>query len=208
MLQLIKISPVGLGRFCVYFSVLISGAIISPALWAGKLDLSVSDDAAQIKFESAFDITDIYFSGGLSSFDNEENIVDVDGTSGFVGLALTEAIDGKSRVGLGVRLNKFSIDVNTPGDIDIEGGALGIGGFAHLYLPSNEKLRFRAEAYYAPDAITYDDVTKFSEFSIQFEYNVIQNAVVTLGFRDVSVEVIDEDLDIEDDVFFGIRIEF
>ena len=208
MLKLIKILPVGLGRFCIYFSVLISGAIISPALWAGTMDLSVSDVAAQIKFESAFDITDIYFSVGLSSFDNEENNADVDGTSGFVGLALTEATDGKSRVGLGVRLNKFSIDVNTLGSVDVEGGALAIGGFAHLFLPSNEKLRLRAEAYYAPDAISYDDVTKFSEFSIQFEYNLIQNAVVALGFRDVSVEIFDEDLDIEENAFLGIRIEF
>lgn len=180
----------------------------STGVWAGALDLSVSDEAAQIEYESAYDITDFYYSLGFLSFDTDNDGVNVEGTAWFIGFTLTEAVSAQSRVGLGAKIQQLSIDALV-GD-DLKGGALILGGYAHLFLPANEKLRFRAEAYFGPDAIAYDDISEYSEYSIQFEYNIIQNAVVILGYRQASVEVemLEEDFDLDDNGFFGIRLEF
>ncbi len=189
---------------CLFLGMLVSSAGIS----AGALDLSVSDEAAQIEYESAYDITDFYYSLGFLSFDTDNDGVNVEGTAWFIGFTLTEAASAQSRVGLGARIQQLSIDALVGDDLD--GGALTLGGYAHLFLPANEKFRFRAEAYFGPDAIAYDDISEYSEYSMQFEYNIIQNAVVILGYRQASVEieVLEEDFDLDDNGFFGMRLEF
>lgn len=181
---------------------------ISSPLWAASLDLSVSDDAAQIKYESPYDITSTYYSIGLSNYNSEENGVDVDATSGFIGFAVTEKTNENTRLGLGARFYHLSVDVDNPLVDDLDGGALTIGGFVHLFFPDNERVRFRADAYFGPGVLAYSDLDEYAEFSFQLEYKAIQNAVLMLGYREVSVEVIDVDFDLEDDIFFGISLEF
>lgn len=179
-------------------------------LWASALDLTVSDEAGQIKYESAYDITNFYYSLGVLSFDSDadKTTASADGKAWYIGFALTEAVSGQSRVGLGVKINQVSIDVDSVLVNDFDGGALAIGGYAHLFLPANEKIRMRAEAYFGSDAIAYDDISEYSEFGIQFEYNIIQNAVVMLGYRQISVEIFEQDFDLDDDAYFGVRLEF
>lgn len=104
--------------------------------------------------------------------------------------------------GLGARLQYL----NGEGD---DGGALALGGQVRVKLPQATRVRFNAYGYFSPDASTFGDFDKFLEYSVSVGYEILRDAELYLGYRNIEVGLENRhDLDVEDSLHVGIRLDF
>lgn len=104
--------------------------------------------------------------------------------------------------GLGARLQYLD------GDGD-QGGGLVLGGQVRVKLPQATRVRFNAYGYYGPDASVFGDLDKYTELSASVGYEILRDAELYLGYRYIEVGL-DEgpDVDVEDGLHIGIRLDF
>ncbi|MGQ0618797.1 MAG: YfaZ family outer membrane protein [Panacagrimonas sp.] len=125
--------------------------------------------------------------------------------SGHAGLLLTGdagATGANVTAGLGARLQYLD------GEGD-SGGGLALGGQVRVKLPQATRVRFNAYAYYGPDASIFGDFDSFLEFSGSVGYEILRDAEFYVGYRVIEVGL-DEgpDVDVEDGIHVGIRLDF
>ena len=87
------------------------------------------------------------------------------------------------QAGLGLRLLHVNPDVSSA-----SGTALALGGFVRYVLPNANRFNIGAHGYYAPDVITFSDLSEFYEIGARVGYNVLRDADVYLGVRTVKAE--------------------
>ncbi|MEM8816772.1 MAG: YfaZ family outer membrane protein [Pseudomonadota bacterium] len=85
--------------------------------------------------------------------------------------------------GLGLRLVYTETD---PSGFD--GTALALGGFARYTLPNADRFNIGGSLYYAPDVVAFGDQTEYYEISVRVGYNVLRDADVYIGFREIKAE--------------------
>ena len=170
------------------------------ALSGGTIDASLSNDSARLEFDAARVGSNLHISiGGLHHQDN--------GELGFLGLHVVDA--GRQAknlyIGIGGKIYGYSSD-----ELDDNGGALGVGGFARYALPGLKGFGVGGHFYYAPDVIAFGDTESLRELDLRIEYQLIPSARAYLGVRDVVVEVEgrDSNFTIDDGVKIGIRLDF
>lgn len=66
--------------------------------------------------------------------------------------------------------------------------AIALGGFVHYKLPRDDRVGFGGHIYYAPSIITFSALERFMEFGIRASYQVLPNATLFLGFRQIKVD--------------------
>lgn len=147
------------------------------------LDLNLSGDAIRADFAS--DIGIIPGSNAINSIgaiysddDNQERF-----TQFHTGLLVTGDAGARNalvQVGLGVR--GVFLDV---GSLDTNGGAIALGGQVDARLPQYNRIGMAAYAYYAPDVSAFGDVDKYLEYAANINYELIRNAFVYVGARQV-----------------------
>ena len=87
------------------------------------------------------------------------------------------------QAGLGVRLVYTSTDPS-----DFSGGSIALGGFAKYTFPGANRFSIRGNAYYSPDVVSFGDQEEYYEFGVRAAYNVIRDADVYVGFREVKAK--------------------
>ncbi|HET9679110.1 MAG TPA: YfaZ family outer membrane protein, partial [Gammaproteobacteria bacterium] len=90
------------------------------------------------------------------------------------------------KVGIGAKL--FFIDATVA-----DGGALAVGGHARYTLPAFNRFAIAGQVYYAPDVTTFGDTTKYMQFGVRMEYEILRQANVFLGYRRARAEFDFED---------------
>ena len=70
---------------------------------------------------------------------------------------------------------------------DAKGTALALGGFLNYEIPTVPNLSVRADAYYAPDVLSFDEIQRYSDLSARVQYRIIEQAWVYLGYRRADV---------------------
>ena len=161
-------------------------AMLAPGLVFAEqsLDLNLSGDAIRGEFSSDTGLLPnsngkLSFGGLYSDDDN------ADFTMGHLGLLVTGDAGARNALvnaGLGVRL--VGLDVNGG---DANGGAVALGGAVDARLPAFNRIGLGAYLYYAPDVSAFGDIDKFLEYAANINYELIRNAYVYVGARQVRL---------------------
>lgn len=95
-------------------------------------------------------------------------------------------------------------------DDDLDGGGVGIGGFATVNIPTVPGLSFGGSAHYAPSILSFGDSDNVTDLEARVSYRVIRNADVYAGYRYVNTDLDDShsDVDLDEGVLVGMKIFF
>lgn len=126
--------------------------------------------------------------------------------AGHLGLMLTGDAGAQSanvKAGLGARVEYIHGE-------DDDGASLAIGGQLRVSMPGYERLAFQGWGWYGPNASTFGDLDKYSEFGVSVGYEILKDAEAYVGYRwiDVSPEHYSGDVSLEDGANIGIRLRF
>lgn len=172
----------------------------SVQLAAEEIDLTLSDNSALFRY--------IQFSG----FDQGQAKIDV----GFLYtdqndflLMLGFQVEGEAGSGspglhVGVGIKGFSASADS---FDLL--AFALGGELRYTPAALARLSFRITVYHAPEIVTFFDAEDFTYAALSVEYEVLSQAAVYLGYRNVDVGIQDTGNEIlDDDVHLGLRLNF
>jgi hypothetical protein len=143
---------------------------------AGTLDINLSNDSIEAKYDSPVGAADWTF-GGLYNRDDKTYALNV----GL--LAVGDIGSGTSRIEGGVGGKIYTAHV--PGS---DTAALALGGQVKWY-PGNRSFALGGYGFYAPKVVTFIDGRSFYDTGLRAEVEVIRNSSVYVGYRWTKVEL-------------------
>lgn len=151
-------------------------AAASSAAIAGAVDVNLSNDTIEARYDNAAGTADWTF-GALYNRDDKNYAFNI----GL--LAAGEGSAGDSRVegGLGGKV----YTVHFPGQ-DV--AALALGGQIRWF-PGNRSVGLGAYAFYAPKVVTFLDGRNFYDTGLRAEVEVFRNSFAYLGYRWTRAEL-------------------
>ena len=76
-------------------------------------------------------------------------------------------------------------------------------------LPNFNRLGITAYGWYAPKIISFGDFDQNTEFGVMLDYEVIRDAALFVGYREIRFELDDAGEDkVDDSIIAGLRLEF
>ncbi len=176
---------------------------------AGAIDFRVGQDVAELTFltqTSSFGYggADI----GFGALINEHNDV-IANASILVSGSNTGDVKGL-HFGVGVKAYAGAIDGPSSTPLDVNGGAIAIGGRIRYVFPGNSPLAVLGEAFYAPEMTSISDFDQLLEYRVALEMEVTPSARAYLGYRLLEVEFNDNnsDFEVDNEAHIGVRFEF
>jgi hypothetical protein len=174
--------------------------VSAPALAASGLDLNLNNDAVRMTVD--FDLSNNLVAD--ASWLHHQDRGNVAGG----GLHVTgDATGGRDpvRAGLGGRL--LWADSSVGGEDD--GIALPIGGFVTYTIPQYNRFVVGGSVYYAPDVLSFGDMTKYQEFNAWGGYSVLRQGQVYLGVRSIKADFKrSPSVTFDTGLHFGLRLRF
>lgn len=185
-----------LRRFLSFAAVL----AFSPLAVADGLDLNVNNKAARVILD--FELSNnLVVDGSIFYHQDRGNVLGA-------GLHVTgDATGGRDplQAGLGGRL--LHIDAKIRGRDD--GVAMPIGGFVNYTIPEYNRFVVGGSAYYAPDVLSFGDVTKYQEYNVWAGYSVLRQGQVYLGVRGIKANFKDSpSVTFDTGLHVGLRLRF
>lgn len=175
--------------------------LVTVPAWASDLDLSLTDESVrgQISF---FDNTDdLQLGAGYTYHEGSRHIINLD----FHAQGRTALGNLPTTAGIGVR------GLAWDDDDDLDGGAMGIGGYATVNIPAVPGLSFGGSLHYAPSILSFGDSDDMTSVEIRGSYRLIRNAEVFVGYRYLNTDLDKasrDDIDLDEGLLGGIRIFF
>lgn len=178
---------------------------------AGAIDFRVGQDMAELTFFTqnasfGYGGADI----GFGMLFNEYNDVIANGS---ILVSGSNAGDVKGlHFGVGAKL--YGGDINGPDNarVDIQGGAVAIGGQVRYVFPGSMPLAVLGEAFYAPEVTSISEWDRSLEYRIALELEVTPSARAYIGYRMLEVEFDAQgsnvDYEVDDSANIGVRFEF
>lgn len=180
---------------------LLSGLLLSASMHSmagGSIDLSLSNDSARLEYDAAKVGSELHISA--SAMHHVEN-----GDLISLGLHVVDVREPNSPLylGLGARIFGFK-------DGEVDGGALGVGGFFRYQIPKAPGLSTAGYVYYAPQVVSFDATENLTDADIRIQYALLPTARVYMGYRysSVNIEGIDRTLMLEEGIHFGFKVDF
>ncbi len=172
----------------------------SPAAFAHGIDLNINNDAVRVTGE--FDLSNNLVVDG--TWFHHQDRGDVYGA----GLHLTGAATGGRNpvvAGLGGRLLRIDSDAKGRDS----GQAIPIGGFVRYTIPGYDRFVVGGSLYYAPDVMSFSDVTKYWEYNAWAGYSVLREGQVYLGLRGIYANFDDSpNVTMDTGMHVGLRLRF
>jgi hypothetical protein len=170
------------------------------ALAANELDLNVTNKAVRVTIGSEL-TNNMLIDGSLYYHEDRGNIFGA-------GFHVTGAATGGRnplQAGLGGRLLRIDSKVRGRGD----GFAVPLGGFVNYTLPEYDRFVVGGSLYYAPDVLSFSDVTKYWEYNAWAGYMVLRQGLVYLGLRSIKADFEDSPrVTFDTGIHFGLRLRF
>lgn len=182
-------------------------AAFSGAAQAEVFDANVSGDSVRIVVNGPLtrllsSVDGEYDVGGIWGDDeNEDDFISAHGGIMVTGDAGAPKDKAKVTAGLGARLQYI-------GGEDDKGGALEFGGKVEVRIPNFERLGLSAYGWYGPDPASFGDVEDVFEVALALDYQILRDAAIYLGYRELSVDVGRGPELEEKGVHGGIRLNF
>lgn len=178
---------------------------------AGAIDFRVGQDMAELTFFTqnasfGYGGADI----GFGALINEYNDVIANGS---ILVSGSNAGDVKAlHLGVGVKL--YGGDINGPDNasVDIQGGAVAIGGQIRYVFPGSAPFAVLGEVFYAPEVTSISEWDRLLEYRLALELEVTPSARAYVGYRMLEVEFdtfgSNVDYEVDDSANIGVRFEF
>ena len=189
---------------------LIITTLLFPAgsVFAGALDFRVGKDAAELTF---FTQTSSFGYGGadigFGALINEYNDVIGHGSVLVTGSS-TGDVKGL-HFGVGAKVYVGTLDGPSSASLDVDGGAIAIGGQMRYVFPGSTPFAILGEAFFAPEVTSISDFDGLLEYRVALELEVTPSARAYVGYRMLEVTY-DRDIDyeVDDAAHVGVRFEF
>jgi len=169
---------------------------------ARELDLSLSNDTALLRYA-----TPISYSGtGRTDADfgfmyTESNDVMVMGGIEMMG----EAGSYAPGMHMGVGIKGYGVALDNGYDV----GSIALGAKGWYVPPEFNRLGLVGQFYFGPDVTTFGDAEKFWDFSARAEYEVLPEAAVYVGYRNVRARLKQGgNVDLDKGWHLGVRMSF
>ena len=156
--------------------VFVALAAASFSALAGAVDVNLSNDTIEARYDSAAGAADWTF-GGLYNRDEKNYALNV----GLLATGDTGAGDSRIEGGVGGKVYTVHVPNN-----DVL--ALALGGQVRWF-PGNRSVGIGGYAFYAPKVVTFIDGRSFYDSGLRVEVEVIRNSSVYLGYRWMKVEL-------------------
>lgn len=178
---------------------------------AGAVDFRVGADMAELTFLTqtasfGYGGADI----GFGALINEYNDVIANAS---ILVSGSSSGDVKAlHFGVGAKL--YAGDINGPDNsaIDIQGGAVAIGGQIRYVFPGSTPFALLGEAFFAPEVTSISEFDGLLEYRVAVELEVTPSARAYIGYRVLEVEFDSSgrnvDYDVDDSANIGVRFEF
>lgn len=183
----------------------VAALLLSTTAGAETLDLNISGDAVRAALSGplSFGRRDNarYDLGYLYSDDRDDRL-----NVGHAALMVSgDAGARNADVEVGLGLRAAGIDQR-----DGSGGAVAVGGDFDLRLPDFNRIGLVGYVFYAPSVLAFGDVERYIDAAITLDYEIIRDASVYAGVRQVRVDSDDiPGSDLRDNsVIVGLRLRF
>jgi len=175
---------------------------------AGALDFRVGKDAAELTF---FTQTSSFGYGGadigFGALINEHNDVMANGSILVTGSS-TGDVKGL-HFGVGAKAYVGTLDGPSSVSIDVDGGAVAIGGQLRYVFPGSTPFAVLGEAFFAPEVTSISEFDGLLEYRVALELEVTPSARAYVGYRMMEVTYnSDIDYEVDDAAHIGVRFEF
>lgn len=179
------------------------GAVSTTAV-ADNIDVNLREDAIRASY--SLDLTK-YGYNGLSAdfgFMYNEDKKQLNDTMYHVGLNVSGenwSEKGTFDISLGGRFIYTS-----PDNVDL--GALAFGG--QVRFSPIHRVGIGAHIYYAPGITSFMDADRYSETGVRVDYQVLPQAFVYLGYRNIEVDIEDgaNDVELDEGTHIGFKLLF
>lgn len=155
-------------------SALLISATASSTFAASSVEAYLSDDTAQVEFDTLLPKTaNLYVNASLLYTEENSNNSAFVSTVGFQGV---ETDNATYRAAVGGRLYFYDYG-------SLNGAAVAVGGMFYHTIPGAQRLSAGGYAWYAPQVTSFGDTERIYEVGGRVAYRVIQNTDVFLGYR-------------------------
>ena len=175
---------------------------------SGALDFRVGKDAAELTF---FTQTSSFGYGGadigFGALVNEHNDVMANGSILVTGSS-TGDVKGL-HFGVGAKAYVGSLEGPSSVSIDVDGGAIAIGGQLRYVFPGSTPFAVLGEAFFAPEVTSISEFDGLLEYRVALELEVTPSARAYVGYRVLEVTYDSNvDYEVDDAAHIGVRFEF
>ncbi|MBQ0732629.1 MAG: hypothetical protein KBT75_18140, partial [Oleispira antarctica] len=93
---------------------------------------------------------------------------------------------------------------------DVDGGALGVGGFFRYQISQVPGLSTAGYAYYAPSVVSFDNTENLADTDLRIQYGLLPTARIYMGYRysRYKLEGIKKEFMLEEGIHFGLKVDF
>ncbi|VAW52995.1 hypothetical protein MNBD_GAMMA06-810 [hydrothermal vent metagenome] len=178
---------------------------------AAAIDFRVGKDMAELTFFTqnasfGFGGADI----GIGALFNQYNDLIANGS-----ILVSGSPAGDVRaLHFGVGAKVYGGDINGPdgASVNIQGGAVAIGGQIRYVFPGNTPLAVLGEIFYAPEVTSIAEFDRLLEYRLALELEITPSARAYVGYRLMEIRFsafgTDVDYEVDDSANIGVRFEF
>lgn len=165
---------------------------------ADSLDINIHNDALRVIYgmgvESVSRGAELEFGHMFNQDDQSVSHI------GFIVSGENWSDAGVFDIGLGARAAYIDVDF-------LDAGALALGG--RLRFSPIQRLGIGAFAFHAPDIVT-NDADGYTEWGVRLDYQVLPQAFIYAGYREMELELEDNgpEVEIDDEGHLGMRLMF
>lgn len=173
--------------------------LTSGAALADSLDVNIHDDALRIVYGASVNSVSRGAEVELGHMYNNED--DYVSHIGFIVSGENWSNAGVFDIGLGGRALRISAD---PLDVT----ALALGG--RVRFSPIHRVGVGAFVFHAPDIVAFDDAEAYTEYGVRFDYQLLPQGFVYLGYRNIELKMENWDsaVQIDDNGHVGMRLLF
>jgi hypothetical protein len=180
----------------LFSSLLLSISVQSIA--GGSIDISLANDSARLAYDATKVGSGLHISA--SAMHHEE-----DGDLIALGLHVVDVRKPNSPLYIGVGARIFGFKNG-----DVDGGALGVGGFYRFKFTQVPGLSTAGYIYYAPSVVSFDSTENLMDADVRIQYALLPTARVYTGYRysRYKLEDVNKVFMLEEGLHFGLKVDF
>ncbi len=174
-------------------------SLAAAPVFASDFDLSLTNDSVKGQVNFLDTTADKQFGAGYTYHEGSRHIGNID----FHAQGRTALGNLPTTAGLGLRALAWDDD-------RLDGGAVGLGGFATVNIPTVPGLSVHGALHYAPSILSFGDSEDMTSLEMRVSYRVIRNAELFGGYRylNTNLEDIRGDINLDEGVLVGMKLFF
>lgn len=164
----------------------------------GSLDLNLSNDAIRAAYDATQSNSGLHINTSVLHHMDDGDLIGVGVHAVDVRKGTEEAV-----IGVGAKVFGFVAE-------EVDGAAIGVGGFFRYNMPFNRDLSAAGYAYYAPSVVSFADTENMLISDWRAQFSVIPNARIYAGYRynSIKLEDIDKRYKLANGFHLGMTLDF